>query len=439
MSWWSECDELDVRPSLVPFSRGNSRCAIALDGAKCRPKFAVGSHRLAMADSAGGGSGSSEVDEARARRARIRARQSSESGSDERNSAPSAPARAPAHSVPTAHQRKRSRLDLEPRELALSSCLCAAHTPAAQTAPSSRFSSSNHNSTSESARQPEIEEEPVASTSRLPYPTSPTSPVPDELASRRSSSSHSTNSRNSSTPDKSKPKRSRSEIPQPRQVPGKYGRITGIQARSDAMQETSHLLRNADALEVQRDELNNAMDCALNRRARPWDDAPGKWDEEELPPGEVGMSFWTSREKAAFFYSLARHSKLRPDLIQEDVHTKSHLEVLEYLDLLESVVPPLSSDEHERIPGARCVSRFWMRHERKIARKVEEQVLPVAYDHRSLDFKKFSHLETQRDPTKRYASLFRAFDPDVSDMFDLRSIGKILKYVPPSARSSRRC
>ncbi|KAF7974644.1 hypothetical protein HWV62_11516 [Athelia sp. TMB] len=46
-------------------------------------------------------------------------------------------------------------------------------------------------------------------------------------------------------------------------------------------------------------------------------------------------SYWTSSEKAAFFHGLSVYSRLRPDLIAEDVRTKSTLEVCSYMNRLD--------------------------------------------------------------------------------------------------------
>ena len=50
-----------------------------------------------------------------------------------------------------------------------------------------------------------------------------------------------------------------------------------------------------------------------------------------IPPYTV----WTTAEKELFFHGLAVHSKLRPDLIAEDIQTKSIAEVCAYVDILQ--------------------------------------------------------------------------------------------------------
>jgi len=54
-------------------------------------------------------------------------------------------------------------------------------------------------------------------------------------------------------------------------------------------------------------------------------------DRAVYPSGTV----WTGEEKQAFFGSLARRSRLRPDLISRDIKTKSEAEVGWYLDALD--------------------------------------------------------------------------------------------------------
>ncbi|KAH9841466.1 uncharacterized protein C8Q71DRAFT_737123 [Rhodofomes roseus] len=56
-----------------------------------------------------------------------------------------------------------------------------------------------------------------------------------------------------------------------------------------------------------------------------------------LPPSFFPPSaYWTSAEKDLFFHALAIHSRLRPDLIAEEIKTKSVVDVCLYVQLLEN-------------------------------------------------------------------------------------------------------
>ncbi|KAH9936191.1 uncharacterized protein B0H18DRAFT_1113622 [Fomitopsis serialis] len=61
-------------------------------------------------------------------------------------------------------------------------------------------------------------------------------------------------------------------------------------------------------------------------------DRSGRLPPSFFPPG----AYWTSAEKDTFFHALTIHSRLRPDLIAEEVRTKSVVDVCLYLQLLES-------------------------------------------------------------------------------------------------------
>ncbi|BFZ57314.1 hypothetical protein PYCC9005_004366 [Savitreella phatthalungensis] len=66
-------------------------------------------------------------------------------------------------------------------------------------------------------------------------------------------------------------------------------------------------------------------------------------EKETLPSSEAvseaqnqASHTWSRTEKEIFFRSLARHSRLRPDLIAGDLKSRSELEVLVYIDRLET-------------------------------------------------------------------------------------------------------
>ncbi|KZT73885.1 hypothetical protein DAEQUDRAFT_735175 [Daedalea quercina L-15889] len=59
-------------------------------------------------------------------------------------------------------------------------------------------------------------------------------------------------------------------------------------------------------------------------------DRSGRLAPSFFPPG----AYWTSAEKDLFFHALAVHSRLRPDLIAEEIKTKSVVDVCLYIQLL---------------------------------------------------------------------------------------------------------
>ena len=81
------------------------------------------------------------------------------------------------------------------------------------------------------------------------------------------------------------------------------------------------------------------------------------------------LLYWSSAEKNRFFSAIERHSRHRPDLIAEDVGTKTTSDVLAYKAVLEAGVSllkdkslPLSS-----IPAAREMSQNWITFEESLA------------------------------------------------------------------------
>ncbi|CAL1701868.1 unnamed protein product [Somion occarium] len=89
-------------------------------------------------------------------------------------------------------------------------------------------------------------------------------------------------------------------------------------------------------------------------------------DETALEPSQIQPTFWTSEEKALFFHGLAVHSRLRPDLIAEDIGTKNIVDVCAYLGLLEEGSAELEEQEQEDED-----------REKRIARRTQ---IPAAYE-----------------------------------------------------------
>ncbi|KAI0720591.1 hypothetical protein C8T65DRAFT_567358 [Cerioporus squamosus] len=88
-------------------------------------------------------------------------------------------------------------------------------------------------------------------------------------------------------------------------------------------------------------------------------------------------AFWSAAEKDAFFHGLAVHSRLRPDLIAEEVKTKTVADVCVYIALLEQGDKEDSQSgvhvgEHARLhrkdhPYAYEVSDKWLAFEERVA------------------------------------------------------------------------
>ncbi len=95
---------------------------------------------------------------------------------------------------------------------------------------------------------------------------------------------------------------------------------------------------------------------------------------------------WTVEEKEVFFGSLARHSRLRPDLIAAEVRTKTETQVIWYLDTLEAMSLSLRHDHlpsqyrlHLRpwldgiAPPAREVSDGFIAREEELAKRLSNR------------------------------------------------------------------
>ncbi|KAI0826926.1 hypothetical protein BC628DRAFT_1319482 [Trametes gibbosa] len=114
---------------------------------------------------------------------------------------------------------------------------------------------------------------------------------------------------------------------------------------------------------------------------------------EPLPASwHAPNAYWTSLEKDAFFRGLAIHSRLRPDLIAEEVKTKTVPDVCVYLALLEQAVCDASrrtvhvGQDHialdtkicrQDLPAALEVSEDWVKLEESMATSLAHSELLV--------------------------------------------------------------
>ncbi|TBU29959.1 hypothetical protein BD311DRAFT_755524 [Dichomitus squalens] len=109
----------------------------------------------------------------------------------------------------------------------------------------------------------------------------------------------------------------------------------------------------------------------------------GRTGDDPLPPSYFApRAYWTSAEKDAFFRGLVVHSRLRPDLIAEEVKTKTVPDVCVYLSILELAEQELSGgttyvNEYHRVPDIKTprdelpsaleVSEEWIAFEERMA------------------------------------------------------------------------
>jgi hypothetical protein len=89
-----------------------------------------------------------------------------------------------------------------------------------------------------------------------------------------------------------------------------------------------------------------------------------------LPPG----AYWTVQEKNAFFHGLSAHSRLRPDLITQEIETKTLFDVLVFLDALDEGSCEVGRKKMRWDAGMESieVSDAWMKEEIKLAEAVAQ-------------------------------------------------------------------
>lgn len=97
-------------------------------------------------------------------------------------------------------------------------------------------------------------------------------------------------------------------------------------------------------------------------------------DEEPGPSYFAPNTCWTAQEKNMFFHALSVHSRLRPDVIAEEIGTKSLAEVCTYITMLEEGLrsserndPEFFPVPRERFPTAYEVSEKWVEFEDELA------------------------------------------------------------------------
>lgn len=86
------------------------------------------------------------------------------------------------------------------------------------------------------------------------------------------------------------------------------------------------------------------------------------WSESGAPDYDASVVIpslvrWSPAEKGMFYAALARHSRLRPDLIAMEVPTKTKADVVQYLAYLEASIETLGDRK-----GLKLESREWRNH-----------------------------------------------------------------------------
>lgn len=111
------------------------------------------------------------------------------------------------------------------------------------------------------------------------------------------------------------------------------------------------------------------------------DRADGALPPSYFPP----YGFWTSEEKNLFFHALSVHSKLRPDLIAEEIPGKNLVDILIYLELLDAAAVKDVSRKRGRaaFEAAFEVSDEWVIFEEEQARAVAEKEVDWEKDYRA--------------------------------------------------------
>ena len=175
-----------------------------------------------------------------------------------------------------------------------------------------------------------------------------------------------------------------------------------------------------------------------------------------LPPNAV----WTSREKETFFHALSIYSRFRPDLVSDEIKTKSVPDVCNYLSVLQLAAsqPEATvsySQWRQNLPIAMEVSPEWVAMEEEAARDViareQDWQRKLIAERRRAEVKSLKkHYKTEphdAGPSQRKAQLKREIaDADLRDRqqdfcgslgaLELTAIGATLREATGSSSSS---
>ncbi|KZV77295.1 hypothetical protein PENSPDRAFT_181357 [Peniophora sp. CONT] len=107
-------------------------------------------------------------------------------------------------------------------------------------------------------------------------------------------------------------------------------------------------------------------------------------------------TYWSPSEKAVFFRALASHSRLRPDLIAERIHTKTTAEVEAYISLLDSALD--STPDEDLLPRA----NFPLAHEAPEQLIEYEDSQAMACEYHEEEYSEAMVWETRREEEREW-------------------------------------
>ncbi|CCM03568.1 uncharacterized protein FIBRA_05704 [Fibroporia radiculosa] len=122
-------------------------------------------------------------------------------------------------------------------------------------------------------------------------------------------------------------------------------------------------------------------------------------------------AYWTCEDKEAFFHGLSVHSRFRPDLIAEEVKTKSATDVCVYLDLLERGAQEAAGVKRKDLPAAMEVSNDWIALE-------EQKALEIASIEPELDEKIVQDARAEEIRVRKLTTRAKRGDGRIADERD---------------------
>lgn len=146
--------------------------------------------------------------------------------------------------------------------------------------------------------------------------------------------------------------------------------------------------------------------------------------EEDI---HIGTTIWTADERNVLYRSIARRSRLRPDLISEDVRSKSVLEVIAFIDMMDD--QPRRSHRHSylRHPASTCMSDEWTKFEEAYAEAFINRETATSLVRVTSGETSYSWLDQ-----KQFRALNDAADDDTSKSKRKRNMAKSKAKSAPS-------
>lgn len=170
---------------------------------------------------------------------------------------------------------------------------------------------------------------------------------------------------------------------------------------------------------------------------------------------------WTAQEKTTFFHAISVHSRFRPDLISNEIKTKSVLDVCNYLSVLQLATSQQETDVpylqwRQNLPIAMEVSPEWIAMEEEkavgVTRKEQDWQREFAVEQRHAEIKllrKVSRAESHNMASGQHKAALKKkiADADLRGQqedfcgslgpSELTAIGTILRGVTDSPGSSQ--